>query len=371
MAKVKQTLKSLSTKDFMKKYQDAGIASITVPSAGETLTIPSRILPLNWQMGGGLAYGTIFEIFGPESVGKSLLAYDLGATTLSLGGALGWIDAELCWNNGWAIKNDVDPSKVTLLRTQAVEIISDFIKDFAINKRSELVNNEPILIVLDSLAALDSLENIDSDQSSKKAEMGNRAKAIYGMLRTRIKFLNKYGVSLIIINQLRDKVGAGMFEDPTTTPGGQATKYFASYRWMMARGKQIKRKINGKEKKIGQNVFMRMVKNKVAEPKDSIASQVFFRPEQTGYVGYHRYAGLPEIFIEEGIVKKKGSRYYRKDKMLANGEDAFLALIESDKELRSKLLKLSSINTIAKTRKQLEELKENRYPVKLKQDADE
>lgn len=371
MAKEKKTLKSLSEKEFFKKYEDAGTASIIIPSEGEVLTIPSRILALNYQMGGGLPYGTILESFGPESVGKSLLAYDFASTALSLGGAVGWTDAELCWNNGWAKKNGVDPTKVTLLKSQEVETIADFLKDFVIMKRKELINNEPILMVIDSLAALDSAENIESDQTTKRAEMGNRAKAIYTMLRTRNKFLAKYGATLIIINQLRDKVGAGMFEDPTTTPGGAATKFFASLRLMISRGKQIKKKIKGKERKVGQNVFFRAVKNKVAAPKDNFASQVFFREEVTGYVGFHRYAGLPEILVEEGILKKKGSRYYRKDKMVCNGEDNLLAMLESDKDFRSKMIAKSSINTVGKSRKKLEALEENLYPVKIKSSKDD
>ena len=372
MAKSKTgSIKILSDKDFSKKYEDAGKASVIVPSMGQTLVLPSRVLPLNHQLGGGLAYGTILELFGPESVGKSLLAYDFASTALSLGGAVGWIDAELCWNNGWSIQNGVDPERVTLLKSQEVETMSDFMKDFIISKRAQLTSNEPILLVCDSLAALELKASIDEDQSDRKAEMGNRAKGIYTMLRTRNKFLNKYGAILIIINQIRDKVGAGMFEDPTTTPGGQATKFFASYRLSIGRGKEEKKKIRGKEVKVGRNVFIRPIKNKVAPPKSSYKTQAFFRDEVTGYVGYHRYMGLPDILIEEGLVKKKGSRYYRKEKMLANGEDAFIALLESNKELRSKLINKSSINTVAKTRKKLESISENRYPVKLKAKGDE
>src|SRR5690606_13925926 len=107
-------------------------------------------------------------------------------------------------------------------------------------------------------------------------------------------------------------------------------------------------------------------------PRDSVATQVYFRKENPyGYVGYSKYAGLSDILIDEGIIKKKGSRYYFKDKPIANGEDAFNKLMHEDDTLRSKLIKRSSINTISKTRAKLESLERNMFPVKLKNNTDE
>jgi len=96
--------------------------------------------------------------------------------------------------------------------------------------RSKLKANEPILLITDSIAALDCEANINSVQTDDKAEMGNRAKAIYKYLRIRNQLFSELGITLIFINQLRKKVGATIFEDPDTTPGGDAMKFFASQR---------------------------------------------------------------------------------------------------------------------------------------------
>lgn len=370
MAK-KVSLKLPTEKDLRKKYVGANVASIVIPSKEETLWLPSEILALNEMLGGGIPYGRILEILGYESTGKSLLALNFAKSTQKLGGVVLWDDAEMCWNNGWAIENGVDPSKVELLSDNSVEILSDWMRDMMIYYRSILTNNEPILIVCDSIAALECQDNIESDQSEGKAEMGNRAKAIYKMYRKRNLFLSKYGAIMICINQVRDKVGASMFEDATTTPGGAATKFYASQRLATVRGKQIKMKIKGKEKKIGQNVYFQVRKNKVGPPMDSVQTEVYFRDEKWGYLGYSKYAGLPDILVEQGVIKKKGSRYYLKDKNIANGEDALVKIMHEDDELRSKLIRKSSINTISKTRKKLENLTANLYPVKLKGSTDE
>jgi recombination protein RecA len=364
------SIKVLSIDKIRKKYKSGNASAIILPKE-KTLALPSRNLALNHLLGSGLVYGKILELIGYESTGKTLMALDFAYAAQILGGVVLWNDAEGSWANHWAQANGIDPDNVELYPDSDIEGLSDWIRDMIILKRSELKNNEPILLVVDSLAALDKLENIDSDQSTTKAEMGNRAKAIYLMYRKRNKFFIKYGVVVIVINQVREKVGASMFESAETTPGGAATKFYASYRITLVRSKAIKAKIKGKEQRVGQNVTMQTRKNKVAPPRDSVYTQVYFIKEYTGYTGYSRYHGLPDILEAEGIVKKKGSRYYYKDKMIANGEDNFLKLLVDNEDLRKKLIKRSSVNTISKTREMLESIKENLYPVKVKADENE
>lgn len=372
MAKKKVSLKVRSLAELRKKYPGSNVASIVIPSAEDMLWLPSDILALNHWLGGGIPYGKIMEVFGEESTGKSLLAMNFARAAQSLGGIVLWADAENAWTRKWAELNGLDNDKVELYKGPDVEGISDWIQDMIVYYRSILVNNEPILFVVDSLATLECRDNMGESQIDKKAEMGNRAKAIGTLWRLRNPIFDKYGICVIAINQIRRKVGAGMFEDPDTTTGGAATKFYASQRINIRRGKQIKFKIKGKEKKVGQNVFFQSKKNKVAPPSDSLEGQVYFREEnELGYVGYSKYVDLAGVLVEEGILKKKGSRYYFKDKEVANGEEKLNRKLAEDDELRAKLVKRSSINTISKTRKKLESLSDNLYPVKLKSSDDD
>ena len=74
--------------------------------------------------------------------------------------------------------------------------------------------------MIDSIAALDSIEAIDAKMADSKAEMGNRAKQIYKMFRIRNELFYRLGVTMVCINQLRSKLGAGFGQDTSTTPGG-------------------------------------------------------------------------------------------------------------------------------------------------------
>lgn len=361
MAKKKGGIKVPDAKALAKKW---GLAATPAPDdSPQQLWIPFDSLGINATLGGGLPYGRVIETAGYESTGKSLLIMNAAKNVIKLGGVVLWGDHENTWSKAWALKNGVDPKKVIVYSDNDIEGMSDWIRDVSLYWRSQLTNNEPILVVSDSIAALETTDNIEADQKNGKAQMGNRAKALDQMYRKRVRFFSRYGITFCPINQVREKIGAGLFEDSTTTPGGKATAFYSTIRLMLVRSKAIKIKIKGKEKKVGQNVYIRTAKNKISPPMDSLKTQVYFRDEATGYVGYSRYAGFPDVLEDEGIVIRKGSRYYLNDTMIANGEEAFLKKIDDDSELRKKLIKLSSVNTLSKTRAILEDIGYNMFPV--------
>jgi recombination protein RecA len=363
MAQKKKALKILTESAIRKKYPNASTATVLLPDE-DTIWLPSRNLPLNYQMGGGIPYGKIVEIFGWESTGKSLLAMDFAYCAQALGGIILWGDLESAWTNYWAEQNGLDCDLVEVYGGNDIEGLADWCRDLSIYYRSKLTDNEPILLVIDSIAAGETDDNLDADIKGGKAEMGNRAKAWEKLYRRRQNMFKKYGITCIVINQIRDKIGASMFELAETTPGGKGTKFYASQRICISKGKQI---LNSKKKKVGQIIYTRIVKNKVAPPKSSNKGEVHFTDELLGYVGFSRYASLLEIGLEEDVITKQGkSRYYLGDKMIANGADNAQEAIESLPKLRRALIKKLGINTINKTLEKIEAMDHNMFPVKIK-----
>lgn len=374
MAKSKKKAKTLQ--GICKKYPGVSIAADLYSEVTSAPWIPSRSLVLNWMCGGGIPYGKVMEIFGQESSGKSLVALDFLVMTQKLGGFGMWVDAEQSFSKDWWVANGVDLKRVVIYNETAVEKISDWIYDMALVLRGQLTHNEPILLVVDSIAALDTVDRLNMDQTDAKAEMGTRAKAIGDMLRKRNKQLASLGISCIFINQLRKKLGTSMFEDPETTVGGEAMKFFAHLRLAFYRKKQIKAKVNKKETWVGNYVSLRMKKNKVAAPKPTMESEVYFLKEY-GQLGLSRYAGLVDVLEREGVIKReKGSSIYydSDDNKIARGEENLIKLLETNKELRQNLVNAAGINTYSNTRKVLAKLNEsgiNLYPVNLEEDEDE
>lgn len=362
MAKSKVGLKVPTKNEIMKKYGSMiKLASDTQESG---LWLPSTFFALNYTFGGGIPFGKILEVAGEESSGKSLIAYNFAYSCQQLGGHVIWVDAEQSWMNSWAEKNGVDPKRVTVLSDTRIEYISDAVADLAIYLRSQLTHNEPILLVVDSIAAMDCADNIDSKMVEGKAEMGGRAKALYKFFRIRSELFYKLGVTQIYINQLRTALNVGFGKDNTTTTGGAALKFYASIRSAFYAGKSITIKNKGKERKAGKVVTIRLIKNKVAPPRPTISKvPVYFNPK-FHEVGFDRCYGLEDVLVENDIIEKSSGGVYKyKDKTLCRGEEKFQKLLEEDDELRRKLLRKAKINTIGTTIKKLEELKINFFPV--------
>lgn len=367
MAKKAKSKKTKSLQSIMNKYSQVSLASEMYGEVENMPWLPSRSLVMNWVTGGGIPFGKVLELFGQESSGKSLVALDFLAICQKLGGWGMWVDAESSYSKDWWTTNGIDLDKVLVFHENAIEVISDWTIETARALRKKLTHNEPILYVLDSIAALDTIERLEMEQTDEKAEMGIRAKAMGNFLRKRSKKLADLGVTCIFINQLRKKLGT-MFEDPETTPGGEAMKFFAHIRMGFYRKKQIKEKVHGKETWVGNYVSLRMKKNKVAPPRPTMETEVYFLADYC-QPGFSRYAGLAEVLESSGAVKReKGSSiYYDKEgNKIARGEDAFQSLLEENKDIRSKLIKLAGINTFSNTKKVLEDLNEkeiNLFPV--------
>ena len=360
--KTKVGLKVPTKNEILKKY--GGMIKVASETKETGLWLPSTFFALNYLFGGGIPWGKSIEIAGEESSGKSLIAYNFAYSTIQLGGHVIWVDAEQSWMNSWAEINGVDPTKVTCINDTRIEYVSDAVADLAIYLRSQLTNNEPILLVIDSIAAMDCADNIDAKMAEGKAEMGGRAKALYKYFRIRSELFYKLGICQIYINQLRTALNVGFGKDNTTTTGGAALKFYASIRAAFYSGRSITVKQKGKERKAGKLVTIRLIKNKVAPPRPTISKcPVYFNPK-FHEVGFVRCFGLEDVLVENDIIEKSSGGVYKfKGKTLARGEEKFQKLLEEDDDLRRKLLRKADINTIGTTRKKLEALTTNYYPV--------
>lgn len=351
-----------SLRDMQKKFPGFTIASEADDTSSPWL--PSRFHALNYVLGGGIPYGKVLELFGSESGGKTLMAYDFAYCCQYLGGVVLWADAEQSFTNAWAETNGLDLSRVVVYRETAIEKISDWVASMSLYWRSQLTHNEPILLVLDSVSALDTEANINSEMSDAKADMGNRAKAIYKYFRIRNEMLYSLGITQIYINQLRTNLKAGMFENPDTTPGGAALKFYASQRIGLYGGKTLTQKIKGKERKVGKVTSIRTMKNKVAPPRFTIKASPLYNNPKYNEVGFDKLHFLDEVLIEEEIIEKSSGGVYKLgDQVIARGEEKFKKTLAENDELRRKLLRKAGINTLGATKKKLEKLTTNLYPI--------
>jgi len=86
MAKKRKIKTNLSLEDLGSKYPGSGLGEDYLLDSEDMLWVPSSSPIINYQIGGGAAYGRIVEIAGKESSGKSLLAMDFIKSAQELGG---------------------------------------------------------------------------------------------------------------------------------------------------------------------------------------------------------------------------------------------------------------------------------------------
>ena len=287
----------------------------------EVEVIPTGSIALNAALGvGGYPKGRIIEIYGPESSGKTTLAIHAIAEAQKAGGIAAFIDAEHAFDRFYAAKLGVDIDNLWISQPdngeQALEIAEQLIRSSAID-----------IIVIDSVAALTPKAEIEGDMGDNK--VGLQARLMSQALRKLTSAISKTNTTCIFINQLREKIGV-MFGNPETTTGGNALKFYASVRLDIRRASQLK---DGEEV-IGNQVRVKVVKNKVAPPFRKAEFDIMFGE------GISRSGEIIDLGAELGIIKKSGSWYSYNDTKLGQGRDAAKQCIQDNPELADELKKL-------------------------------
>ena len=132
----------------------------------------------------------------------------------------------------------------------------------------------------------------------------------------------KTNTTCIFINQLREKIGV-MFGNPETTTGGNALKFYASVRLDIRPISKIKDGDNI----IGNQVRVKVVKNKVAPPFRKAEFEITFGE------GISRVGEIVDLATEYEIIKKSGSWFSYESSKLGQGRDAVKALLKDNPEL--------------------------------------
>lgn len=291
--------------------------------------IPTGSIALDAALGvGGYPRGRIIEIYGPESSGKTTLAIHAIAEAQKQGGIAAFIDAEHAFDRFYAQKLGVDVDNLWISQPdsgeQALEIADQLIRSSAID-----------ILVVDSVAALVPKSEIEGTMGDNK--VGLQARLMSQALRKLTATISKTNTCCIFINQLREKIGV-MFGNPETTTGGNALKFYSSVRLDIRRIGSIK---DG-DKVIGNQVRVKVVKNKVAPPFRKAEFEITFGE------GISQVGEIVDLGVEYNIIQKSGSWFSYNGSKLAQGRDATKKLIKDNPELldelKAKIMEAMKIN---------------------------
>ena len=249
---------------------------------------------------GGLPYGRIVEIYGPESSGKTTLTLQVIAEAQKAGKTCAFIDAEHALDPVYAKKLGVDVDKLLVSQPdtgeQALEICDMLVRSAAVD-----------VVIVDSVAALTPKAEIEGDMGD--SHMGLQARLMSQALRKLTANIKRSNTLCIFINQIRMKIGV-MFGNPETTTGGNALKFYASVRLDIRRTGSVK---EGDEV-VGNETRVKVVKNKVAPPFKQAEFII-----QYG-AGINKMGELIDLGVAQGLVDKAGAWYAYQGNKIGQGK---------------------------------------------------
>ncbi len=300
-----------------KKFGKGSVMTFSSDAVKSVEAIPSGSLSLDIATGvGGFPRGRITEVFGAESSGKTTLSLHLIAEAQKRGGKAVFIDAEHAFDPKYAKAIGVNLEDLIISQPdygeQALEIAETLIRSGVID-----------VVVIDSVAALVPKAELEGD--IEDASIGLHARLMSKAMRVLKGAVNKSNTALVLINQVREKVGV-MFGNPETTTGGRAIKFFADMR-MEVKKSDIK---DGSER-VGSRVKVRIVKNKLAPPFKEAEFDVIYGE------GISKEGELIDLGEKFGIIKKSGAWYSYGDIKLGQGKEKVRERLKEDKELAEEI----------------------------------
>jgi recombination protein RecA len=306
---IMQTMDKSSSNQRFERQTPSGSIGLDI-ALGPMFRHPTGI----WQT--GYAPGRIIEIFGPESGGKTTMCLQLVANAQAMGIRCAYNDMEHTLDPAWAKALGVRLPELYFTQpssgTECLQIVDHQL-------RSGLFG----VIVTDSVAALITEEELKGEMGD--ATMGGQARLMSQAMRKLNTFMttNKAATNLVFVNQIRHKIGV-MYGNPETTTGGNALKFYASFRIDVRRAEQLK---DG-ENVYGHRIRAKVIKNKVAPPFREATFDLIYSK------GIDYVAELFDLCATKGIlvVGNAGWTTY-KDRTLGQGKDNVANKMREDRAL--------------------------------------
>ena len=221
-----------------------------------------------------------------------------------MGGIGAFVDAEHALDPKYARKLGVNVDKLLISQPdygeQALTIVEALILSQSVS-----------IIIVDSAAALVPKAELEGDMGA--AHVGLQSRMLSQAMRKLAGIAFANNVTVIFINQIREKIGV-MFGNPETTPGGRALKHYASVR-IDVRRKEAITLTGSKEDKniIGHGIKLKAVKNKVGVPMRETTVDLYYED------GFDKIGNTIEYGSDLQIFEMSGSWYSLDGERLANG----------------------------------------------------
>ena len=306
LTKAEKIKAALAVEKILSKEYGGVILQKMNDRVGQPLpSYPTGLVSLDEELFGcgGCPKGRVIEIFGPEASGKTTIALHIAAEVQQAGGMAALIDAEHSLNPNHAADIGVDLNELLISQPdygeQALEITEALVRARAVD-----------VIIVDSVAALVPKAELDGDMGD--SHMGLQARLMSQALRKLTGLCNTNVVTIIFINQIREKLGV-MFGDPETTTGGRALKFYSSVRIKI---RQLSKTDGGVIEddgvRVGQRSRLQAVKNKCGTPYSQTDLTLTYGS------GWDKKADMIDYAAKLGVVESGAWYIFQKERYRKN-----------------------------------------------------
>ena len=290
-------------KDIVKEI-DNEYASVVADgvAAGDTSGfIDTGSLILNGLVSGSILGGVpgnkITAIAGESSTGKTFFCLGLVQSFLESNPDAGviYFESEAAISRELIENRGIDSSRMILVpvntvqefRTQSIKILDKYL---------EQKEQQPMLMVLDSLGMLSTSKEMEDTEAGKETRDMTRAQVVKSIFRVLTLKLGKANVPLIVTNHTYDVVGA--YVPTKEMGGGSGLKYAASSIIYLSKSKEKDCK-----EVVGNIIKAKLAKSRNAKENSQVSVRLFYDER-----GLDKYYGLLELGEKHGVFERKGNR---------------------------------------------------------------
>jgi recombination protein RecA len=180
------------------------------------------------------------------------------------------------------------------------------------------------IVVIDSVAALTPRAEIEGEMGDSLP--GLQARLMSQALRKLTASISKTHTLVVFINQIRHKIGV-MYGSPETTTGGNALKFYASVRLDIRRTGSVK----VRDEIIGNNVRVKVVKNKVAPPFREVEFDIMYGQ------GISKLGEIIDLGVKAGVIDKSGSWFSWNSQRIGQGRDNAREFLKANPDIAEQI----------------------------------
>ena len=319
--------------DVIKRLKNAGLLSEQAHDLGFVSTgsyALNKVISGNYM--NGIPIGQISQFHGESSTAKTVFATHILKEAQSKGYYSMLVDSENAYNPTFAKTLGIDPEKLIYSTPETLEDSFQVMEETILSIR-ETDPETPIVIAYDSIAVSPSKVEYDAESYDGNNMQGAvRAKATGACLRKINPLMRKHKVALIVINQLRSKVGVMYGNPDTMAAGGRSLDYYLGVNLKCVSNKTTDLIKDDHKRIIGITGTVRNTKNKVSIPFRECEFELMYDE------GLNPCAGLLKQLVLDNIIDQNGAWYSWGDVKFQRKEfDESFATSDKFAELRAQV----------------------------------